>query len=167
MIQDAALTVYFTTDLRKHVAEEGTALHKVAILTAVVVLLLPVEQADVAELVSAAAGHVVAAFRLLDEHAAAGTPLPLLEAVLEVGVAWSLVGLRHTFLAEERTAGLAGRGNVGFDGSLTVLGGAEAQVLPVLLFVVLRDVLEAAAAGVDAQGAVLLRAGDFLEDGIL
>lgn len=82
---------------------------------------------------------------------------------------------QHALLAEDCAAGLAGVGDVGFDDSLAVLGGTEAQVgvidglppelkLLVLLLVVLRDVDEALVAGIDTHGTVLLRTGDFLED---
>lgn len=59
----------------------------------------PAGEADVAELVGAPADHVVAALVLLDEHAALGAPLPLLELGLEVLVARALMGLHHALLA--------------------------------------------------------------------
>ena len=82
---------------------------------------------------------------------------------------------QHAFLAENRAAGLACVGDVGLDYSLTVFGGTEAEVgvidgllpqlkLLVLFLIVLRDVDEALIVGIDAQGTILLRTGDFLKD---
>jgi hypothetical protein len=137
------------------------------------VFFIPIRDAYEAKLVPAEAGHVVAALRLLDEHAAGGAALPVLEVPLEVGIAGPVVLGQHALAAELSPAGLACEGLFGVDDALAVLVGAHAQtgvadgLLPeeeaaVALLVVFGEGAVAGGGGVQYGGAVLLRAGHFL-----
>jgi ATP adenylyltransferase/5',5'''-P-1,P-4-tetraphosphate phosphorylase II len=65
-----------------------------------VVFLAPVAQTDVAKLMAASAGHVGATLCTLDEDVTTWTPLPVLEILLEIGIACSLVLRQVALLAK-------------------------------------------------------------------
>jgi hypothetical protein len=154
---------------------KGSTMQDIGNLSALVVVLVPIREADVAKLMMAEAGHVVAAFILLDEHVAGWTSLPLLEISLEVEVAGTLVPFQHALGAELRSTDVAGERLADVYHPLAVFGRAELkigiahsllpdQIIVILLLVFSGQFLETRNTGVDGHLASLLRTGDLLHD---
>jgi hypothetical protein len=94
-----------------------------------VVAIVPIGSADVAERVPAPANHVVAAFRALDEDVALGAALQVLEVFFEVSLASPLVLRELTLLAEAHSAlETLQSPPAGVNDSLAVGGGAQPEV---------------------------------------
>ena len=122
--------------------------------------LLPICSADEAKLVSAYARHVVAAFSLLDEHAAGRTPLPILEIALKIGITGPAVLGQHALPAKLATAVLVGtEAQIGIaDGLLPELESC------ISLLVVFGQVKVAGSSCGEQSGAVFLGTGHLLHD---
>ena len=105
-----------------------SAVEEISGRAALVVTFLPICSADEAKLVSAYACHVVAAFPLLDEHAAGRTPLPILEIALKIGITGPAVLGQHALPAKLGPAALAGEGLSRVDDPTALLVGTETQI---------------------------------------
>lgn len=138
-------------------------------------LLVPVFQTHIAELVLAVAGHVVAPLRLLNEHLAVRTPLPILEIALKIGIAWPHMLLEHALRTVLDLALLAHVVDGSIDDPVAVLGWTQFEdgvihgLLPnfesiILALEVLGQIDEALGVDIYLFGTVLLGTGDLLHD---
>ena len=63
-------------------------------------LVIPIGQTDVAKLMSASAGHVIAAFGTFNEDMATRAPFPVFKILLEIGVTRAFMLRKLTFFTK-------------------------------------------------------------------
>ena len=93
-----------------------------------IVLLVPVCQANVTKLMRTSASHMIAALGLLYEHGASWATFPLFKVLLEIIVTGSLMSFKHAFSAKLSLAKIASKRLLYINHSFAFLDGAKFKV---------------------------------------